>query len=251
MGTNNTKPEQRVNKLGHVVTKHVVAENYAAKLHRLFPSLAENQVSARHTEMAEILILELGHSFERRYGVDPQMLQKKLSTLSEDTLEIITRASAWSNKLPMPRTKFMNETIYECDEALIRSYMSLRPHFSRAINVPDSSSTRIIQGLHHLEYFKDHDELAGLTGEDLDTAKALLNVTAYLCQYAPESGILSIEDDGYDSIRIASQDLHDLVVEYPEKADMITGFIAERCTGDAGLIRAYIEDGTALDEGIL
>jgi hypothetical protein len=244
----NLTPEPRVNKLGHTVTKHVKPNTPTITFRSMVPAPSAGPDAYRNKLMDSIMdaiSISFGYS-----GTPPHKLHAKLDGFSTDTLEIIGNTCAWSKQLPVPVSRVMFEILNDEDEPLIREVMSCLPFIDRDINLPAAAGVRIIAGLHHLDHFKDHEDLAVLEEHDFKTAVAFINVTAYLVQYA-ESESLMMSSDGTGSYHLANADLHDLIVTHPDKADQMIKIISERTTGDAALIRSYVENGTALREGAL
>jgi hypothetical protein len=133
--------------------------------------------------------------------------------------------------------------------------MFYRPHFSNASDLTNASPTvlpfGVVHGLHHLDRFKNHEHLEELTGRDFETAVAFMDVTAALYKHTMREQLSYKIGEGIAYTHITDTDLHDLISEYPDKADEMIAIIRERQTGDAALIRTYVENGTALREGML
>jgi hypothetical protein len=96
----------------------------------------------------------------------------------------------------------------------------------------------------------------GATDETMMKAKALMKVTSFIYMEMPSDdadAILSesTEVEGLECIKITSPELRGLVVGYAERADDIIGYINERGAADPDTLRRYLEDGSALADGIL
>lgn len=244
----NLTPEPRVNKLGHTVIKHVNPNKRTMQIRVMMPAPAAGPDPYRNKLTDEIMsAMSTGFSYS---NTPPQKIEARLAGFSTRTLEIIDKACAWNRQRPMPTPRTIFETLRDEPETVIREFMSYLPFIDEEINLPQAAGVRITAGLHHLPYFKDHDDLSALEERGFETAVAFINVTAYLVQYA-ESDSLMMSSDGTGSYHLADADLHDLIVAHPDKADQMIKIISERKTGDAALIRAYIENGTALREGAL
>lgn len=212
---------------------------------------SENVWSAtEREERIYSLLTEL--DFRSYYGQrSEEEAQKRLYAFSDGTIELIARTSAWNKEQGHPRFRFMFHVITEMDEQGVREAMFFQPHYLHDLDAIEAIG--IIKGLHFLDRFKGVASLENLTGADLETAIAFLNVTATLdedvtCEYLEES-----YEDGSDdaSIFINQKDVHDLIVDHYDKADQIRKFIRERDTTDAVVIREYLENHSAINIGVL
>jgi hypothetical protein len=145
----------------------------------------------------------------------------------------------------------MYSVITETDERTVRETMFHRPHY--AIDVDTNNAISITKGLHQLERFKDHPHLEELTGEDLDTAIAFLKVTDFLdSSFSGENLAYEyVDDDQDESVYIADEEMHDLIVQHYGKADDMMKFMESRDSSDPAALREYLENYTALAEGSL
>jgi hypothetical protein len=205
---------------------------------------------AEREERIYALILEL--DFRSFYGQrSEEEAQKCLYAFSDSTLDLIEKASAWNKNQGHPRFKFMFHVITELDEQNVREAMFYWPHYINDLDTAEAIG--FVKGLRMLDRFKGMTNLETLTGIDLDTAIAFLNVTATLdedivCEHL-ENAYVDGSDD--ESIFINKKDLHDLIVDHYDRADQIRTFIKERGTTDAAVIREYLENHAALNAGAL
>jgi hypothetical protein len=246
----NTTPEPRVNKLGHTVTKHVKPQTPNAL--PLFNVPAPSVRTGNHREArADRIVDEIGNAmvFDRfsESPLSPEDMKVKLMTFSARTLEVTEAAIAWNRQRYLPNAVELFLVIKDHSEKRIREFMVCRPQMDESSIDPTSDNFRAIQGLHNIDYFKGYD-LSALDEHMLGVARAFLRVTAALDEHDLDS--VDYENDDH-SINIHDKELQDLIVAHPDKTDEITSFIADRKTGNAALIRAYIENGTALREGTL
>lgn len=248
---NNLTPEQRVNKNGHVVTKHVKAQPTSATSTAGFPAPASQPVS---TVYRASRITNMVHQMDigTLYGDSGDLaVEEALTGFSDSTIDIIEKAVAFNTEHGNQRRKFMYSVITEADERTVRETMFHRPHYP--IDVDTSEAIGITKGLHQLERFKGHAHLEELTGEDLDTAIAFISVTSFLV--SPFSGghvvYEYVDDDQDESVYIADKEMHDLIVQHYDKADDMTIFMASRDSSDPAALREYLENYTALAEGSL
>lgn len=106
----------------------------------------------------------------------------------------------------------------------------------------------ITQALHSYEVFGEDAELSELTGERMEQARALCTVTQAIML-----GLSSTQDliAPYPSHSILDKELVQVILDHSDRSDAIIEFILDRGTTDAGLIRNYVENGTALADGVL
>lgn len=246
----NTTPELRVNKLGHAVTKHVKP---TASISNPLPNVPAPFIAVQsREECADRIVEAVGGSmmFDRfsESPLPPDGLKTKLLRFSDSTLNATDNAVAWSKQLDIPIHMELFVILKERSERHIREFMVCRPQMGSDGMDASGDNFRAVQGLHNISHFKDHADLSSLDAHGLNVAGAFLRVTAALDLHDLDS--VDYENDDH-SINIHDKDLQDLIVAHPDKTDEITAFIAERKTGNGALIRAYIENGTALREGTL
>jgi hypothetical protein len=177
--------------------------------------------------------------------------QKSLYTFGDDTLRLVEVAVQWNKFQGHPRLKFMLHVITGLDEQSVREAMFYWPRHVNDLDTDEAIG--FVKGLRLLERFKGVNSLEKLTGVDLETAIAFLNVTATLDEDIVCECLESayVDDSNTASVFINQKDLHDLIVDHYDKADQIRWFIRERDTTDAAAIREYLENHTSLNAGTL
>lgn len=208
-------------------------------------------VTAREERNHLIDLLVIAIDSGSMYGKSADhVLRIKLRSFSDSTIEIISQTAAWNRNQKNLRYRYMYSVLTECSEVMVREMMFHRPHFVQDINTTEAMEA--IHGLHMLEYFKDtHPKLEDLTGRDLEVAKAYLNVTAALHEHAERESLTDGEGPEQYTMYINDKKLSDCIIAHPEMSEAMVRFIMDRNTGDSDLIRAYVQDGTALRDGIL
>lgn len=196
------------------------------------------------------LIKEL--NFQSYYGKhSEEEAHKRLYEFSDGTLDLVEAAVQWNKSQGHPRFKFMFHVITELDEQSVREAMFYWPRHANDLDTAEAIG--FVKGLRLLDRFKGIASLEKLTGVDLETAVAFLNVTATLDEDIVCECLEStyVDESNDESIFINQKDLHDLIVDHYDKADQIRRFIKERDTTDAAVIREYLEDHAALNAGML
>lgn len=244
MSTSPLTPEQRVNKLGHVVTKHVKslpANNApASKL----PAPAPVSPYYREQRMVNLaalldnqLLLSPGQMFK---------LRNKFDTYKDDTtFDLLEAAAEHNNALPLPEGNFMYKLIVECPEQEIRETCHYRDLTADYLGTTELHG--YVNGLHQLAPYQN-TRLETLTGTDLETAINLINLKATLKEHAPEE----LDEDDDRAVTFANPDLTNLLLENPQHAPAIKAYIQERHTADPEALREYLSNAaTALNNGVL
>jgi hypothetical protein len=206
--------------------------------------------TAEREERIYALIAEL--DFRSYYGQrSEEEAQVCLYAFSDTALSLIEKASSWNKSQGRPRFRFMFHVITELDEQSVREVMFYWPHYLHDLDTAEAIG--IVKGLRLLDRFKGTTSLEKLTGVDLETAIAFLNVTATLDEDVTCECLESayVDDSNDESIFINKKELHDLIVDHYDKADQISNFIRERDTTDAAVIREYLESHAALNTGTL
>lgn len=95
----------------------------------------------------------------------------------------------------------------------------------------------------------------GATEETMTKVESLMRVTECIYMEMPsdesDAAISETMVEGLESIQIKNPELLELVMGNAERADDIIGYIRERGSVDPDTLRRYLEDGTALAEGML
>lgn len=204
------------------------------------------------TYLGSILRMLSSYSL-KRVDATLEPVRTKLAGFSPSTLEIIDSTIRW--RKTDPGIGLTTSHLYQFitkpnDENHIRELMTFYPHVENSIFLTPGRVEKIIKGLHDLDHFKDSLNLDELVGRDADTAIAFIKVTSHLCKYTAYE-CTTVTNDDRSMIHVASKELHDLIVDHPDKSEEMMQFIKERHTGDAELIREYIGQDSALKQGWL
>lgn len=248
MGMNNTTPEPRVNKLGHVVTKHVRTQDPAVVPRIPIPPLAAVKTDRQVTIDSIMENIDIGV----RMGKNAvPLLRQSLHRISHETLKVIAAGAEWDHDHnDGQRSVFMYTRINGGDQSILREDFSYMPVFDN--NTMHSDMVDMIQGLHNIEYFKDKGDLDQLSGVDREIAEGILRVTEASEAHVPHRRNLKHDwAYTYSVLFIDNEDLVNLVVEFPEKVDKMVAFIGDRKSNDPGQMRDYLSNGTALRDGVL
>lgn len=243
MTTSPLTPEQRVNKLGHVVTKHVKTAPAASTPASNLPAPAP--LSSYHREQR---IKDLATRLDNQLLLGPNemfKLRNKLDTYKDPTTYDLLEAAADSNNaFPLPEGNFMYKLIIDYPERNIRETCHYRDLTNK--NLGTTELHGYINGLHQLDRYKN-TRLEDLTGTELATAVNLINIAASLQEYAPQE----LNDDDDRVITFRNPELMDLILDNPQHAPAINSYIEERHTADTDALRNYLTNTTALNNGVL
>jgi hypothetical protein len=250
MSANNTTPQPRVNKLGHVVTKHVLNSTAAAPSKTALPAPAAVAVQVAPVEARdakiERLIVEMNIAI--LYGKESdEHVRASLATFSDSTLDLISTTAAWHRSMGLPRLRFMLSVITETRESSLRGIMSMVPLFRDDLTTEDTS--KLACGLRHLDQFNGQN-LEDLTGRDRELAADLINVAAVVYLNLGDDVLEETDDEYGEPTMHVHQDLADLIASHPTQVEAIKGFIRDRDTADVEVIREYLQIG-ALRDGVL
>lgn len=253
MSTDNTTPQPRVNKLGHVVTKHVLTSPATPPLKATLPApVAPVQTASAEARDAKIKRLVTGINAGRLFGKDSDAeVRDALNAFSDSTLDLISYTAGWHRSKGLPRIRFMYSVLTlvteEDKERTVREIMSMVTLFRDDLNTDEM--LRIINGLHHVGQF-DGKHLDALTEDERQLAEELTNLTATIYIRIGSSALGTTDDGDGDPTLHLRKDLADLIARYPGQVESIQGFIIDRESTDAELIREYLQIG-ALGEGVL
>jgi hypothetical protein len=243
MTTSPLTPEQRVNKLGHLVTKHVktipAASSTAGKLPAPAP-LPKYHKEQRSKDLATRLdthlLLSPGQLFK---------LRNKLETYKDPTTyDLLQTAADNNNALPLPEGNFMYKLIVDCPEREIRETCHYRDLTAQYLGTTELHG--YVNGLHQLKPYKNTN-LEDLTGTALAAAVNLINIKATLKEHAPNE--LNTDDDR--TITFRNPELTALILDNPQHAPAINSYIEERHSADPEALREYLTNTTALNNGVL
>lgn len=250
MSTNPTTPQPRVNKLGHVVTKHVLTNPASPALKTALPAPVAllEQTAPIEPRDAKIdrLIVEL--NIGALYGEDSDIqVREALNGFGDTTLDLISTTAAWHRSKFLPRLRFMFSVLTELDEPAVREVISMTPLFLDDLETGDIIGLSL--GLRHVGHFNGQ-KLEDLTGRDRELAADLINVAAGVYVNLGVDALEDADDEDSDSTRHVRSDLADLIASNPGQAVAIRDFIRDRDSADAELIREYLQIGV-LREGVL
>ena len=243
MATSPLTPEQRVNKLGHVVTKHVKTIPAASTTASNLPAPAP--LPSYHRERR---IKDLTASLDTELLLSPEELFKlrnKLDTYKDPTTyDLLQEAANRNNEQLMPEGNFMYKLIITQPEQNIRETC----HY-KGLTTNDLGTTELhgyVNGLHVLDQYKN-TKMEDLTGTELTTAINLIDIAATLRRNAP------IELTGWDDAAVTyrNPELTNLVLANPQHATAIISYIEERHSADPEALRDYLNNTTALNNGVL
>lgn len=244
MATSPLTPEQRVNKLGHVVTKHVKAVPANNAPASKLPAPAP--VPRYHREQR---IKDLTALLDNQLLLSPGQLFKLRNTFDtykdDTTFDMIEAAAEQNNALPLPDSNFMYKLITDCPEREVRETCHYRDLTTAYLGTTELHG--YVNGLHQLAPYKN-TRLEDLTGTELEAAVNLINTKATLKEHAPH------ELDEYDdrTVTFANPELTSLLLENPQHAPAINAYIQERYTADPEALRDYLSNAaTALNNGVL
>jgi hypothetical protein len=256
----NLVPEVRNNKNGVPVKKWVTPQSDTSSRAALpapsagAASLAkEKRVWHLHARLSEM---------PRQYKPKPSFkgnnaIRNRMLQWDDSTLQAIEDALNWNDATDSNRGSVIDGIVEGGRESIIKERLRYLPAFSP--DTEEGPAFEMIRGLNFIEHFHGHD-ISEMDGEKFELAKAYLRVTEAIIYGTDHHDALNDSPSGKNrSIMafaitgrfIADPELSDLIAEYPEKAAMMADFIYEREMTDAVLIRKYIEDGTALREGML
>lgn len=213
----------------------------------------------RESVIANILtVFRVSDDYRGEYKIS---LFEALDSFSDSTLTLIESNAFWSMTQAKVRPQFLNKLITKSDERLVREFMFYRHRFTKSVT--HSMASEVIVGLHYLERYKAQDALEELTGKELEIAVTFLNTTIALFDNTDAMQVAFDDDEE----AISSWDrtfyhgeparfnrdiaLQEVIAEYYEQADAIITYFKERRTADPVTLRKYLEDGTALQDGVL
>lgn len=138
-------------------------------------------------------------------------------------------------------------------------------YFAFKTALGNNSPTRLLNGLHYYSQLPQTEDYSTADQQTQQQVHALLTVGHKLGeeQYdrlstalngGPETFELPLEyvDPNHGSNKVAGDDLINLILEYPQRADQIADIIIERNTSDVALIRSIVTSSTpSLSNGTL
>jgi hypothetical protein len=178
----------------------------------------------------------------------------ELRKFSESTLILIRTAAEWNHDAGHPRTRynrviFMKNAILEIKESALREVMFFCSRLT--FNVHLVGVMQITAGLHLVDDYEEVSDLPCLRGEALDVATALFNVTAAVAEYTTQDQLVTKSHQGRKALCLSDLELQGLITASHQQANDIIAVIRERDSSDAGAIREYLNNGTALGTGVL
>ena len=182
-------------------------------------------------------------------GTSEYDLWRAFLRFSDSTMELIASTVESHEAKPGPEHEFPFHMFVEYPESSLRSFMVYLPQLDAEFD--NFEATEIITGLTRLERFKDHPQIDALTGEDFDIAVAFLKVTSALYDRMDDKHLTFYEGKGDPAGYIGDISYQDLIVRHYRQADAITDYIRERGISDLDAIKEYLDNGTALNTGVL
>lgn len=204
----------------------------------------EQDRSARVNEVIDRLNI---HS--TLFPVRRERLQMKLADVQDSTLTLIQAAADWNAGLRTAETSFMYIVLTQSSEATIRETSIFRPLFSKSIS--SGQAREVVNGLHYLDRYKYQTNLEDLDWEEMEIATAFINITVALYGHANSDELHMPDYEDRTCFCIKSRELQDFIATHYRQADDIIGYITDRKTADPETIRKYLENGTALKNGVL
>jgi hypothetical protein len=177
-------------------------------------------------------------------------LRERIETLSDSTLAIVESTAAWSRQRANPIPSFIDIAIMFTNESLTREALFFRP----LIDADDADPVLVlgaVTGLHWIDRFRRYERLEYLTGHDLETAVAFINITIALHEHTEREQLDPTPRNNVAGAVLIDQDLHEIIATSPNKADKIIQFIIERKSADPGALRDYLNNETVLRDGTL
>lgn len=186
-------------------------------------------------------------------GFDPNnpgslggMLSIRLRKVNDTNLDLIP-AVVFMQETHGNQFKFLYTVVDDEDEDLLREILFFYP----LIRELDQVMLKLfINGLRHIEYFQGVTNMATLTGRHLETALAFIKVTSALNLYLQDEGLEHVWTSAPYTY-ITDKELHTLIISYPDKADELAAYIAERRDGSPESLRKYVETTAGLRTGAL
>jgi hypothetical protein len=143
----------------------------------------------------------------------------------------------------------MKNAILEIKESALREVMFFCSRLT--FNVHLVGVMQITAGLHLVDDYEEVSDLTCLRGEALDVATALFNVTAAVAEYTTQDQLVTKSHQGRKALCLSDLELQGLITASHQQANDIIAVIRERDSSDAGAIREYLNNGTALGTGVL
>jgi hypothetical protein len=236
----NLVPTPRTDKNGRTVTRHMKPQNTPTLKAKLPAPLASTQQAQRTKELASLLDTNLMLSPKEMFK-----LRNKLDTYKDPTTyDLIQEAAERNNASLFPQFNYMYKLIILNPEQNVRETCHYRELIDKQLGTTELHG--YVNGLHLLDRYKN-TKLEDLTGAELDTAVSLINIAATLKEHAPDE--LTNDDDR--AVTFRNPELTDLILENPQHGPSIISYIEERHTADPTALREYLNNATALNNGVL
>ena len=242
----NLVPTLIVNKNGVTTTVHkkplntsAASTNLPAPAAPATDYLKERRINSLVTKLDTHLLLSPGQTFK---------LKNALAAYKDSTTyDLLEAAAQWNSKRLFPDGNFMYATITQNTEQAVREAAYYRTRFDTEIS--NSKVNHLINGMHLLDRYKD-TALEQLTGTDQEIATALLEVTKALNEHAKDAVTHVFRNDDPATV-IHDPDLIDLITTQYHRSHQIISYIEERRSADPAALREYLDNNTALDNGVL
>ena len=198
---------------------------------------------------AHRIIVAFKASNHYQHGTTEYDLWRAFLRFSDKTIELIANTVEWYTAQTGPEREFAYSMLTEYDESSVRRFMLFLPQFTTDFDTYESRE--VITGLAHLERFKDQPQIDFLTGEEFNIAVAFLNVTAALYDRMDDKYLAFYDDRENPAGYIKDTRYQEFVIQNYRQSDAIAQYIRERGIVDAEAIKDYLDNGTALNTGVL
>lgn len=152
-----------------------------------------------------------------------------------------------------PQSKYINfaflvKLLAENGDKIVRETLFFLPLLNTT-HERKNPLVKTIRGLHESAFFRTHRRLTKLTGNDLQTAIAFIDITTTIYLKDKDSSVLSSSVN--NAIQIISAELEELIIGYPDKAPAMMEYITERDDWNPAGLRNMVQHSTALTRGVL
>lgn len=248
MATSPLIPEQRVNKLGHVVTKHVKAAPATGSRTKTLPAPAAAPAT---DHLKEQRVNNLVASLDAHLLLSPGQVHKLRTKLSSyknsTTYDLLDAAAQWNTEQLLPSGKFMFSLITLSTEQAVRETAYYRPRLGADLS--NNQVHQLTHGMHLLDRYRD-TRLEELTGQEQELATAYLAITATLDAHVPDDTLHDFYKNE-PAVTIRDPKLIDLIATHCQQTHQIISYIEERSSAVPAALREYLDNATALKTGVL